>query len=1014
MTSIMVSYSRKDSVAARKLINAFKELGLDVWVDWEDIPPAVGWLNQILRGIEESDAFIFLISPDSIASEICNEEIAHAGKNNKRIIPIVVRDVDAKTVNPIIRELNWIFAREQDVYEECLAKIKLAIDLDLEWVEEHRRLQVRALEWDRKKDISLLLRGRDLRYANQMVTSAKNKDPKPTDLQHIYIHHSRRDEKFRLATWVAIAFAVVILGMVSLGAYRQSRLEAANARLALENQRLAEENAAVAVEKAAIAQEKQKFAEEKEALALESENTAEGQRSAARAQIYQTRPGELYTSTLLAIDSWLRIKSPEAGEILRKNISLLPIPVEQMAQKGRINSLEFSPDGGTFVTASADKTACAWNVKDGKMLFCEDSPGSVNDAAFSPNGEIIAIGDEAGHVKILDAKNGAWQNEFLMVRNQDQTKIMLTLGEDETVSEVAANNSAAIRDISFNEKGTLLAIARDDGRIVMIDLANRKFGFQLYTSGSLRVSAFSPDGEWFAAGSDMGSVVLWNLSGSDRIFNAPFHKGEIVTLEFSPDGRKLISGGADGAAIVSRTNTGTELFRVLNEDRVEDVAFSPDGAWFVTVSADGRTRVWDADSRDERLRMLQDSRVTEVKVSGNSRWIATTGSDETIRLWDAVTGAEIFQIPLNGSGSGLAFSADENYLISGDEGGEISIWDLSRVTSPAGYLQFSGFTGHVQFSPTEDWLAASDENRVWKLDEAQFFTLTGRPQGRPIFESDHNVKKLFISPDSKWIGILLDSGDLVLYNVDSKSTRTMKLADPALNFTFSADGLELITAGADRKIQVRNLANGESPNTLYEASSSVMSLAVSKTLLAIGLTDQIIILDSTDGKILTEIDTEGDHTLMAFNADASLLASANSSGRIDIWKEGGEGFEPLPSITSAQIFSMTFSPQGDQLLAGAQDVLYGFDPLTGKEIRRIPHKDIVRGMSFSGDGKMLATTSYKVIQLWDFDAIPVVREDDLIKTACGRLIQNFDVAQWITFFPDETPKPLCPDLLMPE
>ena len=49
----------------------------------------------------------------------------------------------------------------------------------------------------------------------------------------------------------------------------------------------------------------------------------EAQRSAARAQIYQSRPGELYTSTLLAIDSMRREPSDEAEEILRRNIRLL-------------------------------------------------------------------------------------------------------------------------------------------------------------------------------------------------------------------------------------------------------------------------------------------------------------------------------------------------------------------------------------------------------------------------------------------------------------------------------------------------------------------------------------------------------------------------------------------------------------------------------------------------------------------------------------------------------------------
>lgn len=98
MTGIFISYSRKDFAIAQKLIKEFESIDLDVWVDWEDIPPAVGWLDQILRGIEQAEVFVFLISPDSIKSEVCNVELEHAHKNAKRIIPIVVRDVVTKEV----------------------------------------------------------------------------------------------------------------------------------------------------------------------------------------------------------------------------------------------------------------------------------------------------------------------------------------------------------------------------------------------------------------------------------------------------------------------------------------------------------------------------------------------------------------------------------------------------------------------------------------------------------------------------------------------------------------------------------------------------------------------------------------------------------------------------------------------------------------------------------------------------------------------------------------------------
>ncbi|HNH25452.1 MAG TPA: toll/interleukin-1 receptor domain-containing protein, partial [Anaerolineales bacterium] len=221
MTGIFISYSRKDSQAAKKLMEGFKSVKLDVWVDWEDIPPAVGWLDQILHGIEQAEVFVFLISPDSIKSEVCKVELEHARKNSKRIIPVVARDVVVQDVTPILRDLNWIFIREQDDFAAGLEKVNLAINLDIEWLQEHRRLQVRALEWDRKKESSLLLRGTDLRNARKMIVANEKKDPFPSPLQKLYIESSRRGEQLRLTTYVSAAVTLFIMVFLSLVALNQ-------------------------------------------------------------------------------------------------------------------------------------------------------------------------------------------------------------------------------------------------------------------------------------------------------------------------------------------------------------------------------------------------------------------------------------------------------------------------------------------------------------------------------------------------------------------------------------------------------------------------------------------------------------------------------------------------------------------------------------------------------------------------------------------------------------------------
>jgi hypothetical protein len=134
----------------------------------------VDWWREIEKGIEEADIFLFLLSPDSIQSDVCKKEIGHAVKNGKRLIPVVIRDVQAGEVPSELRPLNWIFLREIDDFNTSFGNLITAIKTDYAWVQVHRQLQVKALEWERHNhEISFLLRGKELQDAElQLATNA--------------------------------------------------------------------------------------------------------------------------------------------------------------------------------------------------------------------------------------------------------------------------------------------------------------------------------------------------------------------------------------------------------------------------------------------------------------------------------------------------------------------------------------------------------------------------------------------------------------------------------------------------------------------------------------------------------------------------------------------------------------------------------------------------------------------------------------------------------------------------
>jgi len=94
MSHIFISYFRRDLDFAQKIVDALAVNDLDTWIDWKSIPKGEDWEQEIYHGIEEADAFLFLISPDSVASQMCNKEMAHAVKNGQRILPIFIANVD--------------------------------------------------------------------------------------------------------------------------------------------------------------------------------------------------------------------------------------------------------------------------------------------------------------------------------------------------------------------------------------------------------------------------------------------------------------------------------------------------------------------------------------------------------------------------------------------------------------------------------------------------------------------------------------------------------------------------------------------------------------------------------------------------------------------------------------------------------------------------------------------------------------------------------------------------------
>src|ERR1043165_8535771 len=122
--SVLISYSRKDKPFVQKLNDALDGAGVQAWVDWEGIELDSDWMATITSAIQGNDAFLFVISPDSLGSKVCADELELGLKLNKKLIPILFREPDkASTMHEKLAATNWVYLRDQDNFDETIPRL---------------------------------------------------------------------------------------------------------------------------------------------------------------------------------------------------------------------------------------------------------------------------------------------------------------------------------------------------------------------------------------------------------------------------------------------------------------------------------------------------------------------------------------------------------------------------------------------------------------------------------------------------------------------------------------------------------------------------------------------------------------------------------------------------------------------------------------------------------------------------------------------------------------------------
>src|SRR5262245_59105240 len=240
---IFISYSRKDMVFADRLEAALKTRGFEPLIDRTDIYAFEDWWQRIEALIARADTVVFVLSPDSAASDVARKEVAFAASLNKRFAPILLRHVSSTAVPEAVAKLNFVFFDDEARLEASADRLAEALDTDISWIRQHTSFGEQARHWaSANGQRGLLLRSPVLEQAERWIAARPRGAPAPTEETQGFITASRQDTTRRrnIFTGGLAAGLVLALGLAGY-AYWQRGLAEEQSIIAQQNEAQAKE-----------------------------------------------------------------------------------------------------------------------------------------------------------------------------------------------------------------------------------------------------------------------------------------------------------------------------------------------------------------------------------------------------------------------------------------------------------------------------------------------------------------------------------------------------------------------------------------------------------------------------------------------------------------------------------------------------------------------------------------------------------------------------------------------------
>ena len=388
----------------------------------------------------------------------------------------------------------------------------------------------------------------------------------------------------------------------------------------------------------------------------------------------------------------------------------------------RGRGLAWSPDGRHFAMSGARGDLQVWEFLTGRrVLTVRGHAADITSAAYTPDGLRIVTTGWDRTVKVWSAVpevSNFWAGEShrLVGHGWRASRVALlpdgkraiSGGEDATIYVWDIASGRALRRwVGSDFKIFNLAVTPDGKKVVVVGEntdtrvyeieSGRELGRFNHHQGAIFGLAVTPDGRrqltsgpvnitfvGWKSGPDL-DLHLWNIESGVEVRRFSGHRGGIMSLAISPDGRHAVSGSMDGTAHVWNLDTGIEVRRFEGHlGHVTAVEFLPDSRRVLSGGTDHHLYLWYV-AGGAAVRRYEGARgpIDGLAISSDGRHALSSGIlDHHLRFWDLDSGRELYhyEVPYVSLARGT-FSSDGTQALWASSDGTVRVWDIPRQFS---------------------------------------------------------------------------------------------------------------------------------------------------------------------------------------------------------------------------------------------------------------------------------------------------------------------------------------------